>query len=84
MSRGRCSFAFIHFSQETEAAAAIAKANGYKLDKAHTFVVNSFEDFYKYTAIPNEETEYKPPPYATKVAIPQLFLYLQPAPGLAA
>merc|ERR1740130_1563257 len=44
-------FAFIHFSQETEASAAIAKANGYKLDKAHTFIVTSFQDFFKYTSI---------------------------------
>ena len=37
------SFAFIEFSTETEAVAAIQKANGYKLDKSHTFVVSSFD-----------------------------------------
>ena len=55
--RCRARFAFIEFSSETEAAAAIQKANGYKLDKAHTFVVNSFEDHAKYMAVPDEETD---------------------------
>jgi len=59
-------FAFIHFSQESEAVSAIAKANGYKLDKSHTFVVTSFGDFHKYTSIPDEEIEYLPPTFFPK------------------
>ena len=56
-------FAFIEFESEQQAAAAITKANGYKLDKAHTFIVNSFEDHKKFMAVPDEEQEYVPPPY---------------------
>ena len=68
----RCArFAFIEFSSETEAAAAIQKANGYKLDKAHTFVVNSFEDHAKYMAVPDEEKEFEPPPYVPKESLLQ-------------
>ena len=37
--------------------AAIQKANGYKLDKSHTFIVNSLNDYYKYAAVPDEEKE---------------------------
>ena len=56
-------FAFIEFSSEAEATAAIQKANGYKLDKSHTFIVNSFDDYAKYTSVPDEEQEFTPPPY---------------------
>ncbi len=59
-------FAFIMFSQDSEAQAAIVKANGYKLDKAHTFIVNAFEDYDKYIAIPDTERPYRPPPYEPK------------------
>ena len=69
--RCRARFAFIEFSSETEAAAAIQKANGYKLDKAHTFVVNSFEDHAKYMAVPDEEKEFEPPPYVPKESLLQ-------------
>ena len=48
-------FAFIQFSAKEEAQAAIVKANGYKLDKSHTFIVNSFEDYAKYMAISDVE-----------------------------
>ena len=56
-------FAFIEFETEAEATAAIQKANGYKLDKSHTFIVSSLMDYYKYTAVPDEETEFVPPEY---------------------
>eukprot|EP00308_Calcidiscus_leptoporus_P021349 CAMPEP_0119378408 /NCGR_PEP_ID=MMETSP1334-20130426/48186_1 /TAXON_ID=127549 /ORGANISM="Calcidiscus leptoporus, Strain RCC1130" /LENGTH=665 /DNA_ID=CAMNT_0007397605 /DNA_START=14 /DNA_END=2011 /DNA_ORIENTATION=- len=65
-TRQSLGYAFIEFSSEEEATAAVAKANGYKLDKSHTFVVNSFEDFAKYTSIPDEEVEAPPPPYVPK------------------
>ena len=45
-----------------EALNAISKANGYRLDKSHTFVVNSFEDHAKYMAVPDEERAFEPPP----------------------
>ncbi len=36
-------FALIEFCEEVDAASAIRKLNGYKLDKSHTFIVSSFE-----------------------------------------
>ena len=59
-------FAFIEFSTEAEASAAISKANGYKLDKSHTFQVNSYEDHAKFMAVPDEEGELVPPPFVPK------------------
>lgn len=41
------SFVFLEFSNASDAANAIKTANGYKLDKNHTFVVNSFSDLDK-------------------------------------
>ena len=59
-------FAFIEFSSVAEATAAIQKANGYKLDKSHTFIVNSFEDHAKFMSVPDEEVEFVPPPFVPK------------------
>jgi len=59
-------YAFIEFESESVANLAIQKANGYKLDKAHTFQVNSFEDYDKYMAVPDEEKEFEPPPFESK------------------
>uniref|UniRef100_A0A7S3WP66 Eukaryotic translation initiation factor 3 subunit B n=1 Tax=Strombidinopsis acuminata TaxID=141414 RepID=A0A7S3WP66_9SPIT len=59
-------FAFIQFSAKEEAQAAIVKANGYKLDKSHTFIVNSFEDYAKYMAISDVEQPFVPPPYVPR------------------
>jgi translation initiation factor 3 subunit B len=56
-------FAFIEFSSEAEANAAIARANGYKLDKSHTFIVNAFDDYSKYSKVPDEEVEFTPPEF---------------------
>jgi len=56
-------FAFIEFENESEAIAAVQKANGYKLDKSHTFIVNSLSDYEKYSAVPDVEQEIKPAPY---------------------
>ena len=56
-------FAFVEFATDAEAKMAIQKANGYKLDKSHTFVVNSFEDHAKYMAVPEEEQEFQPQPF---------------------
>jgi len=59
-------YAFVEFESEAVANTAIQKANGYKLDKAHTFQVNSFEDHPKYLAVPDEEREIEPPPFVPK------------------
>ena len=37
----------------------MAQTNNYKLDKNHTFVVNMFDDFERYSKVPDE---YTPPP----------------------
>lgn len=49
-------FTFLEFSYASDAASAIKTANGYKLDKSHTFVVNSFADFDKYEDVSEDWT----------------------------
>jgi len=51
-------YIFLEFSNSSDASNAIKTANGYKLDKSHTFVVNSFSDFDKYK---NVSPEWNPP-----------------------
>ena len=69
-----CRFAFIHFSQESEAVSAIAKMNGYSIWVGRPLVVTFFGDFHKYTSIPDEEIEYLPPTFFPKVPNAQLAL----------
>mmetsp|Transcript_40368 Transcript_40368/g.89637 ORF Transcript_40368/g.89637 Transcript_40368/m.89637 type:complete len:721 (+) Transcript_40368:71-2233(+) len=62
MSKG---FAFVEFATPQEAQAAREHTNGYKLDKNHTFAVNMFDDFDKYSKVPDqyqapEIKEFKP------------------------
>ena len=52
-------FAFVEFQSPAEAAAAVAHANGYKLDKSHALAVNGFDDVTRYQAVPDS---YEPPP----------------------
>lgn len=47
-------YAFVEFSSPQEAQAAKEQTSGYKLDKAHTFVVTMFDDFDKYAKVPDE------------------------------
>jgi translation initiation factor 3 subunit B len=47
-------FTFLEFSHASDAANAIKTANGYKLDKSHTFLVNSFADFEKYKNVSDD------------------------------
>eukprot|EP01120_Amphizonella_sp_Union-15-10_P013936 TRINITY_DN6582_c0_g1_i1.p1 TRINITY_DN6582_c0_g1~~TRINITY_DN6582_c0_g1_i1.p1 ORF type:complete len:668 (+),score=165.09 TRINITY_DN6582_c0_g1_i1:58-2061(+) len=54
-TKGYC---FIEFTSASHAAAAVAKTNGYKLDKNHVFKVNLFNDFEKYEKF---KEEYQPP-----------------------
>merc|ERR1711962_1368713 len=44
-------YIFLEFSHASDAANAVKTANGYKLDKSHTFVVNAFSDFDKFKNI---------------------------------
>jgi len=56
-------YAFVEFTTAEAAESAIAKTNGYKLDKAHIFRVNSYDDFQKYSAVPDEYVQPQPKPY---------------------
>eukprot|EP00884_Botryococcus_braunii_P018580 jgi/Botrbrau1/5405/Bobra.182_1s0009.1 len=47
-------FAFIEFDLPSEAQAARERTNGYALDKNHTFAVNMFDDFEKYSRVTQE------------------------------
>lgn len=46
-----------------EAQTAIEQTNGYKLDKAHVFAVNMFDDFEKYMKVPDEWVPLEIKPY---------------------
>ncbi|KAK9801869.1 hypothetical protein WJX73_004633 [Symbiochloris irregularis] len=46
--------AFVEFNTPEEAQAAQQQTNNYKLDKSHTFQVNMFDDFDKYSKVPDE------------------------------
>ncbi|KAL9225539.1 hypothetical protein vseg_001448 [Gypsophila vaccaria] len=47
-------YCFIEFNTPQEAELAKEKTHGYRLDKAHLFAVNLFEDIEKYMKVPNE------------------------------
>ncbi|EPS67275.1 hypothetical protein M569_07499 [Genlisea aurea] len=47
-------YCFIEFSSPQEAELAKEKTHGYKLDRAHIFAVNIFNDFEKYMEVPEE------------------------------
>ena len=52
-------FAFVEFETPAEAAAAVAHANGYKLDKSHALCVNGFDDVARFQSVPDA---YEAPP----------------------
>lgn len=63
-------FAFIEFTSPAAAAAAREQAEGYKLDKAHTFRITRFDDLARYRALPATyeappPREFKAPPVLT-------------------
>lgn len=43
----RCSYIFLEYASPAHALDAVKNADGYKLDKQHTFRVNLFTDFDK-------------------------------------
>lgn len=51
-------FAFCEYTRADKALQAIEKLNGYRLDKNHNFIVNSYEDLGKYQ---NISDNYVPP-----------------------
>ncbi|XP_013408544.1 eukaryotic translation initiation factor 3 subunit B [Lingula anatina] len=51
-------YIFLEYSSPANAAEAVKMANGYKLDKQHTFLVNLVSDFDRYV---NVSEEWEPP-----------------------
>lgn len=48
-----CRYIFLEYAAPTQAVEAVKNADGYKLDKQHTFRVNLFTDFDKYVTSVN-------------------------------
>ncbi|XP_074290101.1 eukaryotic translation initiation factor 3 subunit B-like [Silene latifolia] len=56
-------YCFIEFNTPQEAELAKEKTHGYRLDKAHLFAVNLFEDIEKYMKVPDEWAAPEMQPY---------------------
>lgn len=56
-------FIFLEYSNPQNAAEAVKATNNCKLDKQHTFLVNLFTDFKKYSDIPKEWEPPAPQPF---------------------
>lgn len=56
-------FCFLEFQSPREAQDAVVATNGYKLDKQHTFLVNLFTDFDRYTTVNREWVQPEPQAY---------------------
>ena len=52
-----------------EAELAREKTNGYKLDRAHIFAVNMFDDFDRFMKVPDEWAPPETKPYTPGVTI---------------
>ena len=61
-------YIFLEFSNPREANEAVKATNGYKLDKAHTFIVNLFSDFDKYATVSDDWEPPTPKPYKESVS----------------
>ncbi|KAG5099605.1 hypothetical protein JHK82_044657 [Glycine max] len=55
---------FIEYNTPQEAELAKEKTHGYKLDRAHIFVVSMFDDFDRFMKVPNEWAPPETKPYA--------------------
>jgi hypothetical protein len=53
-SGARLSFCFVEYETQDRARAAIGEMDNYKLDKAHQFRVNAFQDFERFANIPDK------------------------------
>jgi translation initiation factor 3 subunit B len=60
-------YAFIEYTSPQEAQTAREQTNGYKLDKAHVFNVNMFDDFDKYMKVPDTWVSPETKPYTPGV-----------------
>lgn len=64
ISLGYC---FIEYNTPQEAELAKEKTHGYKLDRAHVFSVNMFDDFNRYMKVPDQWAPPETNPYAAGV-----------------
>jgi len=57
-------FAFVEYDNAEDAQKAFEQLNGYKLDKAHIFKVNRYDDFERFDKVPEQyiPPEPRPPP----------------------
>jgi translation initiation factor 3 subunit B len=68
-------YAFVEFSTVEAARNAVQQTNGYKLDRAHIFRVNFFEDFQVYDKVTDAFQPIEMPTYKPKVqqTLPSIF-----------
>jgi translation initiation factor 3 subunit B len=66
-------YAFVEFSTVEAARNAVQQTNGYKLDRAHIFRVNFFEDFQVYDKVTDAFQPIEMPAYKPKVGVWPLF-----------
>lgn len=66
-------YVFIEYNNAQSARDAVAQLNNYKLDKKHTFLVNLFTDYEKFTTIPDQWEPPSPAPFPER---PNLQEYL--------
>lgn len=66
-------FIYVLAFQEAQLAGEIG--NGYKLNKSHILVVNMFDDFERYTRVPDECTYAETKPYTPGVSLFALRLH---------
>ena len=65
-SKTTLGYAFVEFATEQQAQSAVEQTNGYKLDKSHIFKVCKFDDFEKYTKVPDEYAAPAPKPFTQR------------------
>lgn len=65
-SKTTLGYAFVEFANEQQAQSAVEQTDGYKLDKSHIFKVCKFDDFEKYTKVPDEYAAPAPKPFTQR------------------
>jgi len=65
-SKTTLGYAFVEFATEQQAQSAVEQTDGYKLDKSHIFKVCKFDDFEKYTKVPDEYAAPAPKPFTQR------------------
>jgi hypothetical protein len=60
------SFAFVEFASKAHADEALKKVQGYKLDKNHTLVINTFAEVSEFLNVPDVAPAIVPPEYAAQ------------------